>query len=57
MLMQILKTIEQISTKSQSTHLSEQHFPMYHTDIWMYGCGRTVWEQCVLKKLVLKLVW
>lgn len=55
--MQILKTIEQISTKSQSTHLSEQHFPMYHTDIWMYGCGRTVWEQCVLKKLVLKLVW
>lgn len=46
-LMQILKTIEQISTKSQSTHLSEQHFPMYHTTyVCMYvaeQCGSNVY--------------
>lgn len=42
--MQILKTIEQISTKSQSAHLSEQHFPMYHTDICMYIC---MWQNSV----------
>lgn len=45
--MQILKTIEQISTKSQSTHLSEQHFPMYHTTyVCMYvaeQCGSNVY--------------